>query len=72
MELKINSRKFGEVTFWAPDSGGYVRIDMNGKLGLQICHGGYFYGSTIDTIGNKDYFKQICKKWWRSFLKNQR
>jgi hypothetical protein len=61
----INSRKFGEQIFTAPDNGGYVRV--NGK---QICSGGSMIGSTV-IVSHSDYLEDVAKKWWKQYLKNQ-
>jgi hypothetical protein len=72
MRTTIKSRKTGETfDFWAPDNGGYVRLESDGRegtLGYQICSGGGFTGSTISCT--QDSFKTDCRRWYRSYTRN--
>ena len=75
METTINSRKLGyPVTFYAPSSGGYVFVDLNGKsgtLGQQICAGGDVNcGSTLSYSGDPDNFGDFCRRWFASYLRD--
>ena len=75
METTINSRKLGSpVTFYAPSSGGYVFVDLNGQpgtLGQQICSGGGVdYGSTLSYRGDPENFGAFCRRWFASHLRN--
>jgi hypothetical protein len=78
MEMKIRSKKFNvELTFSRP-GGGYIFCDMgmpwlSGSLGLQLCKGGGPYGLCLSYQGDDEkVFQQICRKWWRDYLKNAR
>ena len=74
MKFSINSKKFGEITFWA-QLGGYIFVDLNGKpgcLGEQICKNGELMGSTLSHWGDEANFEKICRNWWRSYLRNIR
>ena len=62
----IKTRKEGEMSFWCPTGGGYVRLESEGRpgtLGQQICEGGGLMGSTIEsteaTLGD------VARKWLR-------
>ena len=48
--ITINTRDAGPLEFWAPDNGGYVRLETpghSGTLGQQICEGGGYRGNTL-------------------------
>lgn len=67
----INSRKYGPLTFFCPDGGGYMRLESAGypgTLGKQCCKDGSFYGSPI--LSNPDTLAADAKSWWRSWLRN--
>ena len=58
-----------EMTFFCPDSGGYVRLENGQKIGTfgrQICYGGGFMGATI-TANDRVEFVAECRKWYRQF-----
>jgi hypothetical protein len=62
----INSKKHGEISFFMPNNGGYIRLESSGKngtLGAQICSGGKFIGNTISAT--EASFEETCKKWHR-------
>ena len=67
--LVINSKVFGEQSFFMPDNGGYIRLESEGKsgtLGAQICDGGKFSGSTISA--SPASFERECRKWHKARL----
>lgn len=69
--ITIKSRKVGHKTFWMPDTGGYVRLESDGKtgtLGRQICYGGGFRGNTVSST--PDTFEADVRKWWRAYIKS--
>lgn len=69
----IKTRKHGDKTFFVPDQGGYVRLEMgqnHGTLGRQICHGGGFRGNTI--TAQPDTLEVEARRWWRQHLRNER
>jgi hypothetical protein len=56
--------------FWAPDNGGYVRLESDGKsgtLGQQICDGGGFSGSTVSC--SPANFDRVCRSWYRAYMR---
>ena len=56
--------------FWAPEQGGYVRLESRGKsgtLGQQICEGGGFSGGTISAT--PENFDRVCRSWYRAYIK---
>jgi hypothetical protein len=71
MNYTIKTRKFGALTFWCQDGGGYVYVDINGQhgcLGQQICEGGGFRGNTV-------YSKDLptsAHRWWKQYSKMER
>ena len=72
MKTTINSRIHGEVTFFCPNNGGYIWVDLNGKPGTtgnQICDGGGLMGSTISFRGDdEEKFDKVCRRWWKAYL----
>jgi len=74
MNLTINSRNHGAVTFSGPsDRRGYIYVDLNGQpgtLGQQPCAGGGFRGETL--IAGPEDFERVCRRWWRQYLANRR
>jgi hypothetical protein len=75
MKTTINTRDHGEVTFFTPDNGGYVWVDLNGRpgtLGRQICDRGGLMGSTISYRGTEDGFERLCRRWWSAYLRRYR
>jgi hypothetical protein len=78
MELTINSRNHGTVTFFANlevrDSA-YMFIDFDGNnpgtLGKQICEGGRMSGNTVRVYGAPNFEKK-CRSWWNAYLRNQK
>lgn len=69
----IKSRHLGEVTFFVPDSGGYVRVENgknHGTLGTQICVGGRFRGPTV--IATPDTLAIVARRWWKQFVSHTR
>lgn len=76
MRITINTRNHGKVTFSRP-GGVYIFTDLlngqPGTLGHQICEGGHLGGSTITYEGDdENEFAEICRKWWRNYLRHQR
>ena len=73
MELTIKSKKLGRTVTFSRPGKAYIFVDLNGKegtLGLQICKGGGFLGSTLYYEGDSQAeFERICRHWWRSYLK---
>lgn len=71
MRLIIKSRKAGKTfKFWAPDEGGYIRLEGEGKpgtLGKQICYGGHFMGVCLHA-NNEAQFLAMAKKWYRHHI----
>ena len=69
----IKSRHHGDKTFFVPDTGGYVRLEIgrsHGTLGTQICEGGRFRGNTI--TADSDTLPAVARKWWKQHLKIER
>ena len=69
----IKTRTNGNMVFFVPDNGGYVRLESDGKsgtLGRQICDGGRFHGSTI--MATADTHEAKCRRWYRAFRAAQR
>lgn len=69
----LKSRNHGEKTFFAPDSGGYVRLEYGrntGTLGQQICSGGQFFGHTLSAT--PDSLERVARAWWRQYLARER
>lgn len=61
--------KVGEMTFFVPTNGGYVRLEEganHGTLGRQICEGGTFTGSTLRATG--ETLPAVARKWRRQQL----
>lgn len=71
MRLTIKSKTLGSnFDFWAPDNGGYVRLEEgsnHGTLGAQICYGGSFRGNTV-RVNDEAEFKVACRTWYRQHL----
>lgn len=71
MDITINSRRYGELTFSRP-GGYYVYCDMgerrnHGTLGKQICRGGRLSGSTIAYGGDDPKeLRRIAHNWLRA------
>lgn len=60
----INTRDVGKLEFWAPDGGGYVRLEGPGRagtLGLQICEGGGSIGSTL--LADAKTLPAVARRW---------
>lgn len=69
----INSKIFGVCSFFVPDNGGYVRLELDGKsgtLGRQICQGGGFMGNTLS--GCPESLENIARLWHKARLRNCR
>lgn len=75
MRLTIKSKVLArEFEFWAPDNGGYVRLEdgaNHGTLGTQICYGGGFRGQTV-SVDDKAEFERECRAWYRQHLVDAR
>ena len=70
MRLTINSKKLGQLNFWMPESGGYIRLESDkrrGTLGQQICEGGLMQGNTLSAT--PESFIKVCHKWYNARMK---
>lgn len=70
MRLTITPREpqAKPIEFWAPDNGGYVRIETDARpagLGRQICRGGRFTGDTVWATDYDDFVRE-CRRWYRA------
>jgi hypothetical protein len=68
----INTHNVGPLTFFAPDGGGYVRLESPGKsgtLGQQICEGGDTMGSTL--TANASNLGAVARRWLRQRRANE-
>lgn len=74
MRTAINSRKLKTTITFSRPGGYYIFADLNGKegtLGSQICAGGGTSGSTIGYDGDDlTEFVAICRKWYRSYIRD--
>lgn len=69
----IKTRTNGEMEFWCPDNGGYVRLESGGKpgtLGKQICAGGSFSGNTLSA--DPESLESVARSWYRAYRAAQR
>lgn len=65
----------GALSFWAPEGGGYIRLERIGKpgtLGMQICERGGFSGNTLSCGKGERGFRSLCCKWARDYVRNAR
>mgnify|MGYP001213148601 CR=1 FL=1 len=68
MRVTINTRNHGQLSFFAPANGGYVRLESEGKpgtLGAQICEGGQFSGSTLSCGASEESLESVARRWWK-------
>jgi hypothetical protein len=72
MRISINSKVFGECSFWMSDNGGYIYLEDKGEgtTGSQICKGGEFMGDTLSARGESGFEKQV-RRWHRARLSNR-
>lgn len=66
MRYTIKPRQGDPLTFWAPDSGGYIRLESNGRsgmLGRRICDRGDFMGA-LSARSEAD-LKATVRRWYR-------
>lgn len=74
MEIRIKSRKTGEVFNFSRPGREYIFCDLNGQsgtLGKQICRGGKTTGSTLSYSGDDEAeFARICRNWYRAYMKH--
>jgi hypothetical protein len=66
--ITIKTRDNGNMNFWVPDEGGYVRLETgcnHGSLGRQICKGGGFMGSTVTATPKTLEF--TVRRWYRAY-----
>ena len=75
MELTIKSRKLNSaITFSRPGSH-CIYANLNGQsgtLGNQICDGGGTMGNTIGFSGDdQEQFEKICRRWYKSYIRNE-
>lgn len=69
----IKTRTNGDMDFFVPDGGGYVRLESganHGTLGRQICTGGSFGGNTL--MANKQTLEAVARRWYRAYRASQR
>ncbi len=69
----IKTRTNGDMEFFVPDGGGYVRLESDGKpgtLGAQICYGGGFRGNTV--TADKSTLEFEARRWYRAYRAEQR
>lgn len=69
----IKTRTNGDMDFFVPDNGGYVRLESAGKagtLGRQICTGGSFSGNTL--TANEKTLESVARRWYRAYRAGQR
>lgn len=62
----IKTRDAGTLEFWAPDGGGYVRLESPGypgTLGRQICDGGGMMGNTLEADARS--LPAVARSWNR-------
>jgi adenosylmethionine-8-amino-7-oxononanoate aminotransferase len=55
-------------TFFAPNSGGYVRHETgsaSGTLAQQICDGGTYLGNTLRCGATEESLKKVARGWLR-------
>jgi len=74
MRHTIKSRKLNKTfSFYkrsTDDQESYIFLGSDDEAGLsddQICHGGWFHGSTI--TATDDNFVKACKKWYRQHMR---
>lgn len=68
MRYTINSAST-KFEFFAPDSGGYVRLESPGHpgtLGAQICRDGGLEGSTLRCGPSVESLRAVATDWVRS------
>ena len=76
-----HSRKLNcDVTFFVPDDGGYLRVEVGNRPRQQACEGGYTSGACIylarrTPVLKTDHefnqlFQRVCDRWYRSFIKD--
>ena len=76
MHYDYKSRKHGVVRFtWSGQGSSpylWVQFENDGQR-WQCCHGGGGMGNTVCVYGdNEARSKDICRKWFREFLKAER
>jgi len=70
----LKTRTEGNLDFFVPNQGGYVRLEKgrnHGTLGKQICYGGDFRGNTV--TATPETLETEARRWWRQrqrWLKN--
>lgn len=72
-KFTIKSRIHGDVAFFVPDQGGYVRVEKpgaTGTLGMQICSGGQLRGFTL--TATPETLEKTARTWWRQYLAVER
>jgi hypothetical protein len=75
MRTEIRTRNYGTIVFRCSDAGGYVYATLlleRGQPWRQICERGNLTGPTLLYYGTHDNFDAFCRRWWRTFLRNQR
>ena len=69
----IKTRTNGDMDFFVPDAGGYVRLESAGELGTlgkQICAGGGFMGNTLSA--SEKTLETVARRWYRAYRAAQR
>lgn len=69
----LKTRTNGDMDFFVPDAGGYVRLESSGKpgtLGRQICTGGSFGGNTLSATAST--LESVARRWYRAYRAAQR
>lgn len=69
----IKTRTNGDMEFFVPNGGGYVRLESDGRsgtLGRQICYGGGFMGNTI--MADEKTLEAQARRWYRAYRAGQR
>jgi hypothetical protein len=69
----IKTRTNGDLDFFCPDGGGYVRLErgaQHGTLGRQIGAGGGFSGNML--TATPESLEAVARRWYRAFRADQR
>ena len=66
----LKTKTSGDIEFFVPDAGGYVRIesvDRTGVTGMQICQGGRLTGSTLQA--DAATLERVARRWRGQYLR---
>ena len=69
----IKTRTNGDMKFFVPDNGGYVRLESgsnHGTFGRQICSSGSFSGNTL--TASVASLESVARGWYRAYRASQR